>query len=157
MFPDRGANDRLVPGDVPAAFQPMPGWVHLSGYALLGEGSRAAGIAALAAAAEAGVPVSVDAASSGPLRTVGADRFLDWIEGTAVVFANDLELAALGGEAAVLERVTAVVTKHGREGAEWTDGSRRASTAGVPVEPVDSTGAGDAFAAGWIAAVRFGR
>ena len=152
MFPDRGANDQMPASAVAAAFTPVPGWVHLSGYTLLGEGSREAGLAVMAAARDAGCPVSVDASSAGPLLAVGPDRFLAWIDGAAVVFANGMELAALGGEEAVLAHVDAVVIKHGARGATWTDGNRRLTTPAVRVELVDSTGAGDAFAAGWIAA-----
>lgn len=152
MFPDRGANDQLAADHIGAAFAPTPGWVHLSGYTLLGEGSRSAGQAVMAAAQNAGCPVSVDASSAGPLLEVGPDRFLAWIDGAAVVFANGMELAALGGQEAVLAHVDAVVVKRGARGAYWTDGHRRVQTAAVAVDLVDSTGAGDAFAAGWIAA-----
>ncbi|MEO6989478.1 MAG: sugar kinase [Aquihabitans sp.] len=152
MFPDRGANDQMAAEHVPTAFAPVPGWVHLSGYTLLGQGSRDAGRAVMDAARDAACPVSVDASSTGPLLAVGPDRFLSWIEGAAVVFANGMELAALGGEEAVLAHADALVIKHGARGATWTDGNRRLTTPGVRVDLVDSTGAGDAFAAGWIAA-----
>lgn len=156
MLPDRGANDRLPLSAVIAALDPLPGWVHLSGYTLLGEGSRNAGKAALSAALAAGCWVSVDAASSAPLKAVGAGPFLDWIEGAAVLFANDAEMEALGGVDAVLAKVGAVVVKHGSAGATWTDGVTPQVADGLPVDLVDSTGAGDAFAAGWIAARRRG-
>ena len=152
MFPDRGANDQMAAEHVAPAFASAPGWVHLSGYTLLGEGSRSAGQAVMAAARAAGCPVSVDASSAGPLLDVGPDRFLSWIDGAAVVFGNGMEVAALGGEDAVLAHAEAVVVKRGARGAYWTDGNRRVQTAAVPVDLVDSTGAGDAFAAGWIAA-----
>lgn len=150
MFPDRGANAALDPDAVAAAFADGPGAVHVSGYALLGADSRAAGLAAIAAGRAAGAPVSVDAASAAPLRAVGAARFLDWVEGIDVLFANDDEVAALGGEAAVLAAAKAVVVKHGADGATWTDGRERVGVPAVAVDAVDSTGAGDAFAAGYL-------
>lgn len=156
MLPDRGANDQLLPTAVTESLDRPPGWVHLSGYTLLGEGSRRAGKAAVSAALAAGHPVSVDAASAAPLRAVGAENFLRWIEGTALVFANDDEIDALGGVDAVLAKVDAVVAKHGSAGATWTDGTRSLTMDGLPVDVVDTTGAGDAFAAGWIAARRRG-
>lgn len=156
MLPDRGANDRLPVAAIIESLDPLPAWVHLSGYTLLGEGSRNAGKAVLSAALAAGCTVSVDAASAAPLKAVGASAFLDWIEGASVVFANDDEIEALGGVAAVLAKVGSVAVKHGSAGATWTDGVESAVAEGLPVDVVDSTGAGDAFAAGWIAARRRG-
>ena len=156
MLPDRGANDRLPISAIVESFDPLPGWLHLSGYTLLGEGSRNAGKAALSAALAAGCTVSVDAASAAPLKSVGAAAFLDWIAGASVVFANDDEIEALGGVQLVLARVESVAVKHGAAGATWTNGVDSAVAEGIPVDVIDSTGAGDAFAAGWIAARRRG-
>lgn len=156
MLADRAANDRLPVSAVVASLDPLPGWVHLGGHALLGEGSRNAGKAAISAALAAGCVVSVDAASATALRSVGAEAFLDWIEGASIVLANDDEIEALGGVQSVLSRVSSVVVKHGSAGATWTDGVETTLADGLPVDLIDTTGAGDAFAAGWIAAVRAG-
>lgn len=160
MFPDRGANAHLEASHVSEAFgeaqgttaRAAPRAVHLSGYTLLGERSRQAGIEVIAAARRAGVPVSVDASSAAPLRAIGADEFLDWIDGVDLVLANDDEVDALGGSDRILEAATALITKHGAAGATWTDGDRSATVAAVKVEAVDTTGAGDAFAAGYLVA-----
>ncbi len=156
MLPDRGANDRLPMSAIVGGLDPMPGWVHLSGYAILHEGSRNAGRAALSAGLAGGAIVSIDAASTAPIKAVGAEAFLNWIDGASLVFANDEEIEALGGVWAVLEHVGAVAVKHGAAGATWTDGGQTLTAEGFPVEAVDTTGAGDAFAAGWIAATRLG-
>ena len=156
MLPDRGANDRLPMSAIVGGLDPMPSWVHLSGYAILHEGSRNAGRAALSAGLAGGAVVSVDAASTAPIKAVGAEAFLNWIDGASLVFANDEEIDALGGVWAVLERVGAVAVKHGAAGATWTDGAQTLTAEGFPVDTVDTTGAGDAFAAGWIAAIRRG-
>jgi ribokinase len=151
MLPDRGANDRLPLAAVVGALDPTPAWVHLSGYAILHEGSRNAGRAAVSAGIAAGATVSIDAASTAPIRAVGAEAFLQWIDGASLVLANDEEIDALGGVRAVLDHVGAVAVKHGPAGATWTDGREHVPADGLPVDAVDSTGAGDAFAAGWIA------
>jgi sugar/nucleoside kinase (ribokinase family) len=156
MLPDRGANDRLPVAAIVGGLDPMPGWVHLSGYAILHEGSRNAGRAAVSAGITGGASVSIDAASTAPIKAVGADAFLQWVDGASLLLANDEEIDVLGGVRAVLEHVGAVAVKHGAAGATWTDGVQTLSAEGFPVETVDTTGAGDAFAAGWIAAVRGG-
>jgi ribokinase len=152
MLPDRGANDRLDPAAVAVALATGPVWVHVSGYALLGERSREAALVALRQDARGAVPCSVDAASAAPLRTAGAHRFLEWIAGCSVLFANDDELAALGGESVALGFAGEVVAKHGPAGASWTDGHDAASVPAVGVEVVSTVGAGDAFDAGFLSA-----
>jgi ribokinase len=162
MLPDRGANLALAPPDLPAALFVRGAHLHLSGYVLLHDGPRAAGLAALDLAREAGMTISIDPASAAPLRAVGADRVLGWIAGPDVLLPNLDEARALTGvedpeEAArvLLARAAAreVVVTMGRDGALWTDGTAVVRVAAPAVSRViDSTGAGDAFAAGWLAA-----
>ncbi|MGK2948343.1 MAG: carbohydrate kinase family protein [Acidimicrobiales bacterium] len=153
MLPDRGANDRLPADAAVPTLADRPAWLHLSGYTLLGDGSRAAGRRALEAARAAGIPTSVDASSAAPLAAVGADRFLDWVEGIDVLFANDDELAALGGLDAAASRVGTVVVKHGPDGASWISPAGRHHAPSVADRVVDTVGAGDAFDAGYIDAL----
>ncbi len=156
MLPDRGANDALPVAAVDAALASPPRWLHLSGYTLLDEGSRPAGLAALAAARAAGVAISVDASSAGPLGDLGGAHFLEWVDGCAVLFANDDELDALGGLAPSLDHVEVVVAKHGPDGASWCTTAQTWSAPAAPAAPaalVDTIGAGDAFDAGVIHAV----
>jgi sugar/nucleoside kinase (ribokinase family) len=68
MLPDRGANLALAPADLPADHFVAGAHLHLSGYVLLHDGCRPAGLAALAGARAAGMTVSVDPASAAPLR-----------------------------------------------------------------------------------------
>jgi sugar/nucleoside kinase (ribokinase family) len=152
MLPDRGANDHLPPAVVRAAFDDEPAWMHLSGYSLLGAGSRPAATTAIAEARQGGVQWSVDAASAAPLRELGGDRFISWIEGCDVLFANDDEVATLGGIGRLLRSVRSVVAKHGPGGASWTDGDGSCSAPAMARRVVDTVGAGDAFDAGFIAA-----
>jgi sugar/nucleoside kinase (ribokinase family) len=152
MLPDRGANDALSPEAAEAAIQADPSWLHLSGYALFGEGSHPAAQASLAAARRQRVPWSVDAASSAPIRATGPSRFLSWIHGATLLFANDDELDRLGGASATLGSTREVVVKLGPAGASWTDGTRSESSPAATAAVVDTIGAGDAFDAGFLAA-----
>jgi sugar/nucleoside kinase (ribokinase family) len=149
MLPDPGANDALAPAPLPAAAAHL----HLSGYALLRPGSRAAARALLAAARAAGLGVSVDPASAAPLAAAGADAFLGWAGPVDLLVPNRDELAVLGGDpAALIGPAREVVVTLGAEGALWTDGATTVRAAAEPVTAVDATGAGDAFAAGLLAA-----
>ncbi|HEV7721261.1 MAG TPA: PfkB family carbohydrate kinase, partial [Iamia sp.] len=152
MLPDRGANDALPAAAVAPALDSGVSWVHVSGYALLHAGSRAAGVAALGGARQRGLPTSLDAASSGPLRDLGAAVARDLVAGVDLLFANADEVDALGGLESALAGVGAVVLKEGAAGATWTDGATTVSVPAGPAEVVDTTGAGDALAAGYLAA-----
>jgi ribokinase len=155
MVPSTGANDA-------AAQYLLPGtadWLYLSGYSLLGAGSRAAALAALGTARERGWSIAVDAASAAPLAGVGADTFLDWLGGDVLLFANADEARVLTGldepaaaAPALARRCGSTVVKRGAAGAVWSDGSGVCSVPAVEVPLLDSTGAGDAFAAGFLAA-----
>jgi len=159
MLPDSGANTTLTPADLPQEpFRPGA-HLHLSGYTLLNEGCREAALAALAMAREAGMTVSVDPSSAAPLRAVGAARFLAWTRGVDLLLANRDEAAVLAGttdphQAAqqLGDEYSEVVVKLGADGALWHRGFISASApAERGVEVVDTTGAGDAFAAGFLA------
>lgn len=162
MITDRGAALLLDPADVTAAIKTAPNatHLHLSGYPLLDAASRPGGLAALAAARERGLTISVDAASAAPLRQVGAQTFLAWVRDADLLLCNSDEATVLAGpgspssQARLLTQAARnVVVKRGGEGAVWCqrDGVLR-SVAGVRVPMHDPTGAGDAFAAGLLAA-----
>jgi sugar/nucleoside kinase (ribokinase family) len=160
MLPDRAANAALSPADLPVDELRAATHLHLSGYTLLDPGSRAAGLVALEHAREAGVSVSVDPASAAPIGAAGPRAFLDWVANADMLLPNLEEAVVLTGarepEAAAWGLARGgrdVVITLGANGALWSDGEQvvRAAAADAPA-PVDSTGAGDAFTAGWLAA-----
>ena len=159
MLPDAGANATLTAADLPPrAFRPG-GHLHLSGYTLLNPGSRDAGLAALSMAAAADMTVSVDPSSAAPLAELGAARFLSMTRGVDLLLANRDEAAVLAGTSdphlaaqQLGDTYREVVVKLGADGAMWQQGFIGASApAERGVEVVDTTGAGDAFAAGFLA------
>jgi sugar/nucleoside kinase (ribokinase family) len=158
MLPDPGANAALAPADVPRGLFRPGRHLHLSGYSLIGAGSRDAALAALALAREHRMSVSVDPSSAAPLRDVGPDRFLAWTAGVDVVLANRDEARVLTGRAdpraaaaALAETYREAVVTCGGAGAVWHGGFISARSRAEEVELVDTTGAGDAFAAGFLA------
>lgn len=163
MFPDRGANAALRPDDVLPAARGV-GHVHLSGYLLLDERSRATGLAVLADARSNGRRTSTDASSVGPLRTVGPAAFLRWTEGVDVLHANADEAAVLAGtrDPQAAARTLGglygeVVVTCGGASAWWCDGRRLLRVPADRVEARDPTGAGDAFTGAFLAARIAGR
>jgi sugar/nucleoside kinase (ribokinase family) len=158
MFTDRGANRGLRAADLPARLLDDARLLHVSGYQFLEPGTRSAVRQLWAIALEAGVPTSVDPASLAGLREVGRQSFLEWTSGAQIVFPNLDEGRLLTGRdqpdaivATLLETYPVVALKLGAAGAliAGADGSR-VPVAAEPAEVVDSTGAGDAFCAGFL-------
>jgi ribokinase len=160
MLADRGANGLLTAADVEPVVAGAA-LVHVSGYTLFDPATRAAGIAALEMAASAGATASVDAASAAPLRSVGGSAFLSWTRAARLLFANLDEARAIIGappdapDPGVRHLAATcggeVILKHGAAGALWSDGSDVLAVPAAPAEAADPTGAGDAFAAGYLA------
>jgi ribokinase len=160
MLPDPGANAALAPRDLPSRRFRGGAHLHVAGYALLRAGSRDAARVALGRARAAGMTISVDPSSAAPVAGFGADRFLELAGHPDVLLPNAEEARALTGEARHADAARAL-TVHAREvvvtlgpaGALWTDGRVTLEAPAVPRGPVaDTTGAGDAFTAGFLAA-----
>lgn len=150
MLADRGAAGRLAAADIDPAALAGARHLHLSGYVLLDPSSRPGGVAALAAARAAGLTTSVDPQAAALLTDPAG--FLDLVRGVDLLLPSAGELAALGGPAAVLAAVAAVAGTDGAGGATWRDGSTALHVPAEVVTVVDTTGAGDAFDAGLLAA-----
>jgi ribokinase len=159
MLPDRGANLALAVEDLPGDVFAEGHHLHLSGYVLLHAGPRAAGLRALELARAAGMTISIDPASAAPLRDVGVERVLEWMGDVDVLLPNLDEARVLTGldgaeeaAGALTAHAREVVVTSGPDGALWTDGAEVVRVTAPVAEVVDTTGAGDAFAAGWLAA-----
>lgn len=147
FLPDRGAAADLGPVD-PADLDDVA-LLHVPAYGL--QGGRTAGSvrALLREAARRGIRTTVDASSSAVLGQIPDLR--EVLQHAHLVFANDAEHSELPP----LHLGCTVVRKRGADATEveLADGSHRT----FPVEPVagvrDTTGAGDAFAAGWLTAM----
>src|SRR5438132_4083457 len=91
MLSDPGANAALSPDDLPKDLFTPGSHLHMSGYTLLNEGSRAAGLAAIDYARRTNMTASVDAASAAPLERAGAEPFLELSSGAVLLFVNAAE------------------------------------------------------------------
>jgi sugar/nucleoside kinase (ribokinase family) len=148
MASDRGVAPDFAPEELDAAWLDCD-VLHLSGYALLREPIAAAALLAGRLARERGARISVDVAAWTEIRAYGPVRFRDLLDVVApdVLFATEAEWEMLGG--AYLTAPTGVI-KRGPRGCVVATADARLEFAPVETEVVDTTGAGDAFAAGFL-------
>jgi sugar/nucleoside kinase (ribokinase family) len=159
---DRGAADLLAPGDLRPAWFRGAGVLHLPGYSLLGSPLGEAAARAVILAREAGAGVTVDLASAAPLLARGRPAAHALVGGIApdLLFTNAAEAAAFLGDAdleGLLDFAPVAVVKRGAGGATLVSrpGSGpivRLEVATDAIVTADTTGAGDAFDAGFLAA-----
>lgn len=145
MAADRGTARELRADEIDPAWLAGCDHLHVSGYALMLEPVRSAALQAAALVRAESVRISVDLASWSAIRDGGVAAFRDAVRDLEpdVVFANEDEEPMVGGS---LVDATWIL-KRGAGGCSF-DGAERPA---LPVERVvDSTGAGDALAAGWI-------
>ncbi len=152
MITDRGAAAELEAID--PAWLEGARWVHLPLYGFAVPASRKAVTDAAAALSARGVPVSIDLSSVATLREIGGDLLAEIVAGIApaVVFANEDEAREAEELGLDIGPATYIVKRAGDPVRVIVDGA----VSEVPVDRVDdvldSTGAGDAFAAGYITA-----
>ena len=162
MLPDHGANSAFGIQDLPRSAFPQGGHLHLTGYSFFAPTVRPVALAALQRARTRGMTLSVDASSAVPLAEFGGAAFLALIGSIDTLFATVDEADALCGSripseiARLLEPVAnSVALKFGSKGAFLLCNGKvdaKGSAQRSPAAVLDTTGAGDGFAAGWIAA-----
>ena len=156
MFPDNGANSGLHIDDLPE----LTGYdaVYISGYAPLDPASLNGIRQMIAKIRDTGIPIYFDPASVGGMKEVEIGEVQSWLTMMDVLLLNEEEAIYLTGEGDVekaldilLRDCQTVVIKRGSHGAIGKSrGSESIEVAAVPAVVVDTTGAGDSFAAGFI-------
>jgi ribokinase len=158
---DRGVADSLTPGMIRGSWLSRVDALHVPFYSFVNEPLSSAAQSAISAA-HARSLISIDLASRGPLAKLGRRRVRHILVVTApdVLFANEDELAAIGSpsSAELITLAPISVIKRGPSGCRvvWraSDGSAgQALVATRRVVASDTTGAGDAFDAGFLHAL----
>ena len=149
MATDRGVSTELRAEELDPRWLDGCEWLHLSGYALLAEPIAEAALGASRLARGRGARVAVDLSSWSAIRAYGAEAFRANLDAVApdVVFANEPEWEMVGGAYALAE--TAVV-KRGSRGVEVRTAAGVEEHEALGADVVDTTGAGDALAAGFL-------
>ena len=138
MASDRGVASLLNPSELDPSWVEPCDVLHVSGYCLLPEPMAQAAIEAARIARR----VTVDLASAHDIEIVGARRFAALVE----ELRPDLVFATEAERAAVPDFDATWVIKLGARGARFPEGLYSAPS----VAAVDTTGAGDALAAGYL-------
>ena len=157
MFPETGANSGLILADMPD----LGGFdaAYVSGYALLNPRSRAGVLDMIAAIKSAGLPIFYDTVTVGAMKEVDRALIHSWLPHMDYVLPNEEEALYLANSENIdsaleklLELCPAVIIKRGSAGAiAQVRGDTRIDVDAVKIAVADTTGAGDSFAAGFIA------
>ena len=160
MLADNGANAGLVISDLPSLDDVDA--IYVTGYALLAPASRPGVLAMIHAINLRDIPIIFDPATVGGMKDVPIEEILSWCTLIDTVIMNEEEAIYLSGssdiEAALdffLEHAPRAIIKRGSQGAIGRE--RRGELVTViaqATQVVDTTGAGDSFAAGFIDAFR---
>ena len=156
MFPDSGANSGLGLTDLPDLSQFSA--IYISAYSLINTQSRAGVLDIINAIKAAGLRIILDPATVGVLMEVGVKAATEWLDLIDTIILNEEESHFLTGKdnpvdaaAKLLERVNTVVIKRGSNGAlGQVRGGQLIQVEAKRTTVVNTTGAGDAFAAGFI-------
>lgn len=157
MMPDFGANlvqsvdqrldDLIKDSDI----------VVMSAYTYFRPESRKFALDVLECVESSNAKIVIDAASSSPIEIAGAEKVRKYLSRADLVLANEDEFEALGNGAPEdwTKAFKNLIVKKGPRGAMWlSQGAEVASVKAEEVKVVDTTGAGDAFAAGLLSQLR---
>ena len=155
MLTSLGASALLDSPDVQLSSLDGCAYLYVEGYLLPGEGTRRAALAAIEAAKSRGVRIALTV--SDPFVVAQSAQLLwELIDGPIdLLFCNEIEAAALVGTDDMVEcaralhrRATNIALTLGAKGSVLMHEGTLHPVEGVKVDPVDTTGAGDMYAAG---------
>ncbi|HEY3775172.1 MAG TPA: PfkB family carbohydrate kinase [Solirubrobacteraceae bacterium] len=148
LVSDPGATRSLRPEHVDGGWFAGCGWLHVSGYHLFDDVAADAVLHATGLARSRGARISLDLSYAARLRELGGDEALRRVRRLqpVVIFQTEEEAAALRGP----PPAPVCVIKQGADGCTVISDGERFSLPAVAAVAIDTTGAGDAFAAGFL-------
>jgi len=159
MLCSRGANDGLDPSWIKEKWFQRADHLHLSGYSFLSPAQLPAVKKAMRIAQRKGMSISVSPPPANLICSFGVTSFLKAIAKVNFIFLNLREGKLLTGKEAPEEVATALaetfaagaLTLGGKGSLAWS-GDERDRCQIDSIKALDTTGAGDAFAAGFVVA-----
>ena len=150
MFPDPGANLFLSPSDVPSQWFETAEIIHISAYSLLRTNTKKTIQEIIEKAKQHNIKTSIDVASSQPLIDNDGFNSLAQLAPFDYLFANKDEAEVLGDTSKIKSLCHNLILKKGSKESIWLSSDREVIDIPENVVVVDSIGAGDAFAAGFL-------
>ncbi|MFM8192768.1 MAG: carbohydrate kinase family protein [Actinomycetota bacterium] len=156
MFPDSGANSGISESDLPS----LQGFdaAYLSGYSLFNPASTSGVLRMVNQIKKASIPLIFDPASVGTMMSFGRERAIENLAPMDIAIMNEDEARYIADCYSLhdaLQYITSIVPiaviKTGSSGAIAQIRGEKPVTSHIDaINAVDTTGAGDAFAAGFI-------
>jgi len=157
MFAARGATSELSISDLNWELLDHADVLHVTAYSFFEDIPREAALAAMGRVKRRGKLLSLDPSAYGYLQRLGPEAFIAMAQGVDLLFPNLDEGRVLTGEQeperilrALLTRFPIVALKMGPDGALAGSGDTIVHHPGYAAPVVDTTGAGDAFAAAFV-------
>ncbi|OIQ01028.1 MAG: adenosine kinase [Zetaproteobacteria bacterium CG06_land_8_20_14_3_00_59_53] len=155
MLTHLGVSATLGPDDINTAEIAKAKYVYIEGYLFAGDSTRAAALKAIKLAKQQGVKVALTV-SDPFLIDLFRDQFIELIEGPVdLLFCNEQEARALTGfdnpvdcAQAIHKHADNVALTLGKNGSILMHEGEVIAVESMPVTAVDTTGAGDMYAAG---------
>lgn len=156
MFPDSGSNSKLSASDLPT----LKGFsaAYISGYPLINPRSRANVLVMIRLLQEAEITLIIDPGTVGALQQIPFETIYEWLSHFDVAILNESEALFISQKSELETALTflatftpVVVVKRGSQGSvSIHENNTITYIASEKVDVLDTTGAGDAFAAGFI-------
>ncbi len=163
MLTHLGISATLSPDDIPAEEIAKAKYLYVEGYLFPGDSTREAALKAIDIAKQHGVKVALTISDPFVIN-LQRDLFWELIKGPVdLLFANLEEARALTGEQdpieaarAIHKHATNVALTLGADGSILMHGNQAYPIEGVNVKAIDTTGAGDMYAAGVLYGITHG-
>ncbi len=163
MLTHLGVSVTLSPEDIVESHVAAAKYVYIEGYLLAGESTREAALHAARLAGRHGARLALTVSDPFIVEVAG-DVLRELIEGPVnLLFCNEIEATALTGEADAIAAANAlhrmcdnVALTLGKNGSIIMHEGETIAIEGVEVDAVDTTGAGDMYAAGVLHGVTHG-